>query len=93
MSKPVYKLIDCKGRIYLPRELRDSLDVGCGDFVKLLPSGNSVQIKKVHLIEVGDHSKEAVEAFVAAAAVTMPKERQLELVSRLLAQLRKEAAR
>ena len=58
--KGMYKLIDSKGRVYLPRELRDALELECGDFVKLTEQDSKLCIQKVHLIEIGDQSPEAV---------------------------------
>ena len=67
--KGTYKLIDSKGRVYLPKELRDQEGKLC--------------IQKVHLIEAGDQSPEAVETYVHAAAAAMPKEKQVELAAML----------
>ena len=61
-----------------------------GDRVELIPVKDGVQIKKVHLIEMGDKSPEAVEAFVHAAASAMSWESQMELAARLLNSLREE---
>lgn len=61
-----------------------------GDIIKLIPVKDGVQIKKVHLIEMGDKSPEAVEAFVHAAASAMSRESQMELAARLLNSLREE---
>lgn len=88
--KPVYKLMDQKGRVHIPKAIRDMLELDCGDFVKLLMGRNGLQLQKVHLIEVGDQSPEAVEAYIHAAVAVMAKDKQMELASRLLAQLRKE---
>ena len=61
-----------------------------GDIIKLIPVKDGVQIKKVHLIEMGDKSPEAVEAFVHAAASAMSRESQMELAARLLNSLQEE---
>ena len=74
--KGMYKLIDSKGRVYLPRELRDALE-------------SKLCIQKVHLIEIGDQSPEAVETYVHAAAAAMPREKQVELAAMLLEKNRK----
>ena len=47
MGKPIYRLIDGKGRIYLPKQLRDLLDADCGDFVKMSQSGKEIHISKL----------------------------------------------
>jgi len=43
----------------------------------------------VHLIEVGDQSPEAVEAYIEAAAAAMPREKQVALAALLLEKQRK----
>ena len=52
--KGTYKLIDSKGRVYLPRELRERLGLECGGFVKLTEQDGGLCLQKVHLIEMGD---------------------------------------
>lgn len=88
--KAVYKLVDSKGRVYLPRDLRDALELECGDFVKLTEQSGQLFLQKVHLIELGDQTPEAAEAYVRAAAARMPREKQVELASLLLEKLRNE---
>ena len=90
--KDVYRLIDAKGRVYLPKELRDALGLEPGGFVKLAADGCDLRVKKVHLIEMGDPSQEAVEAYVSAATARMSREKQIELAARLLERARKESA-
>ena len=90
MLKDVYRLIDAKGRVYLPKELRDALGLEPGGFVKLAADGCDLRVKKVHLIEMGDLSPEAIEAYVKAATARMPREKQIELAARLLERARKE---
>jgi AbrB family looped-hinge helix DNA binding protein len=86
--KGTYKLIDSKGRVYLPKELRDALELDCGDFVKLTEQEGKLCIQKVHLIEAGDQSPEAVETYVHAAAAAMPREKQVELAAMLLKKIK-----
>lgn len=87
--KATYRLIDSRGRVYLPRELRDALELDCGDFVKLTEEEGQLSLRKVQLIEVGDQSPEAVEAYIEAAAAAMPRERQVALAAMLLEKQRK----
>lgn len=86
--KGTYRLIDSKGRIYLPKELRNVLEVDCGDFVKLTEQSGQINIQKVHLIEIGDQSPEAVETYVHAVAAAMPREKQVELAAMLLKKIK-----
>lgn len=84
VEKPIYRLIDCKGRVHLPKALRDASGLECGGFVRLLPSKGGILMRKVELIEVGDQSPEAVEAFVNAAINQMSSHKRLEMAARLL---------
>ena len=90
MLKDVYRLIDAKGRVYLPKELRDALGLEPGGFVKLAADGCDLRVKKVHLIEMGDLSPEAIEAYVRAATAAMSQEKQIEMAALLPERVRKE---
>lgn len=92
MVKQMYRIIDSRG-VYLPKELRLALDLENGSLVKLAEEEGTLRLRKVHLIELGDHSPEVVEAYVSAAAAAMPREKQLRLAAQLLGQMneKKEA--
>ena len=90
MSKELYRIIDSRGRVYLPKETRLAFGLEKGSIVKLMEAEGNLQLKKVHLIEMGDHSPEAVEAYVPAAVAAMPREKQLGLATQLLELARKE---
>lgn len=83
-AKPIYKIVDGKGRVLIPKELRSSSGMDYGDIVRLGISQGTISIKKVDLIEVGDQSPEAVEAFVHAAIREMPEDTQIAIAARLL---------
>jgi bifunctional DNA-binding transcriptional regulator/antitoxin component of YhaV-PrlF toxin-antitoxin module len=83
-AKPIYKIVDGKGRILIPKELRSSSGMDYGDIVRLGISQGTISIKKVDLIEVGDQSPEAVEAFVHAAIREMPEDTQISIAAKLL---------
>ncbi len=90
MSESVYKVVDSRGRVHLPKEFRGKMDLDCGgdrqaDGWRRRPAGE----KKGPPIELGDKSPKAVEAFVHAAATAMSREKQMELAARLLELLRR----
>jgi hypothetical protein len=64
--------------------MRDAARMGYGDIVRLSIQQGIVTAKKVELIEVGDQSPEAVEAFVHAAIREMPEDTQIAIAARLL---------
>nr|WP_283610797.1 AbrB family transcriptional regulator [Faecalispora anaeroviscerum] len=83
MGKPIYKILDGKGRILIPKELRAAAGMDYGNIVRLGVANGRVSVRKVDIIEVGDQSPEAVEAFVRAAFKTMPDDIRLSLIAEL----------
>ncbi len=83
-AKPIYKIMDGKGRVLIPKELRTATGMDYGDIVKVGISQGTVSVRKVDLIEVGDQSPEAVEAFIHAAIRDMPQDKQISIAARLL---------
>ena len=89
-NKPIYKLMDSKGRVLIPKELRTASGMDYGDIVRLGLSSGTVSVQKVDIIEIGDQSPEAVEAYVRAAVKTMPDDTRLSLISDLTALLQQK---
>lgn len=83
-SKAIYKVVDDKGRVLIPKELRRAAEINQGDIVKLGMDKGRVTAQKVDLIEVGDQSPQAVEAYVFSAVKTMEKQTLLSLTARLI---------
>lgn len=84
MNKPIYKILDAKGRVLIPRDTRSAAGMDYGDIIRLDVQNGRVSVKKVNIVEVGDKSPEAVEAFVHAAIREMPEETQIAIAARLL---------
>ena len=91
-GKPIYKLVDGKGRVLIPKELRVAANMEYGDIVRLGIDSGKVCVRKVDIIEAGDQSPEAVEAFVRSAFKSMPDSTRLGLIAELtgLMQQKKE---
>lgn len=92
MGKAIYRLMDGKGRVLIPKELRDAAGLEYGSIVRLGLADGKVSVRRVDVIEVGDQSPEAVEAYVRAALKTMPDSTRLDLLAELsgLLQQKKE---
>jgi len=86
-GKGIYKVLDDKGRVLIPRQLRAAAGMQHGDIIKLAVQKGVVTAQKVDLIEVGDQSPQAVEAYVFSAVKTMEKQSLLSLAARLIALL------
>ena len=87
MSKPIYKLVDSKGRVLIPKALRETAHMEYGDIVRIGLSSGRITVTKV---DIGDQSSEAVEAYVRAAVKAMPDSKRLELLGELSSLLQKK---
>ena len=56
-NRPIYKLVDSKGRVLIPKMLRDAAKMEYGDIVRLGLADGKVSIRKVDVIEAGDQSR------------------------------------
>ena len=83
-AKPIYKILDEKGRVLIPKTLRAAAEMEHGDIVRLGVQKGVVTAKKVDLIEIGDQSSEAVEAFIRAAIRDLPEDTLISIAARLL---------
>lgn len=88
-KKPIYKLVDGKGRVLIPKELRDAAKIEYGDIVRLGLTDGRVTVRKVDIVEAGDQSPGAVEAYVRSAFKAMPDSLRLELLGELSGLLQK----
>lgn len=79
MKKPVYKLLDEKGRVLIPLEMRQKAEMEKGDILKVSINSGKIVISKVDILEVGKQDAEAVEAYVHAAVKTMSHESRWHL--------------
>ncbi|MDE7202720.1 MAG: AbrB/MazE/SpoVT family DNA-binding domain-containing protein [Lachnospiraceae bacterium] len=84
MKKPVYKLLDEKGRVLIPKELRQMAEMEYGDIVKLSVNGGKISVSRVDIVEAGNQDPKAVEAYINAAVKIMSHEKQVELAARIL---------
>lgn len=90
--KEMYRLVDGKGRLYLPKEVREAAGIGCGDVIKIaVDKRGRIEIKKAVLIEMGDQSSEAMEAYVRAAVKQMPDAKLLNLMTELTGMMQANA--
>ena len=53
MGKSVYKLLDQKGRVLIPKEMRNAAGMEYGDIVGLGLQDGKVSVRKVSIVEVG----------------------------------------
>ena len=88
--EPMYRLVDGKGRVLIPKSMREAAKLEYGDIVCLGMAGGKITVRKVEVIEVGDQSPEAVEAYVRTAFQFMPDSLRLDLIGELSRLLQKK---
>lgn len=93
MKKPVYKLLDEKGRVLIPLELRKMAEMEKGDIIKISVSSGKIVLSKVDIVEAGKQDTEMVEAYVNAAVKTMSHEKQVALAARILKLVQQEGGK
>lgn len=90
-TKRTYRIVDSKGRIYLPKDVRREAGIDSGDIIRLeADNGGWIGIMKVELIEAGDQSQEAMEAYVRAAIRQMTDSTRMGLLSELAGLMQKD---
>ena len=80
----VFKVLDGKGRVLIPYEMRKEAEIACGDIVKVSMEKGIVNITKADLIEVRDQSETARSKYVHSAVKHMSRQEQLELAEKLI---------
>ncbi len=90
MKKSVYRLMDEKGRVLVPKDLRQRAEMAAGDILKLSMESGRLQISKVDIVEVERQDADTMEAYVNAAVKFMNREKQVALAERLLRLARQE---
>ena len=89
--KRTYQIVDGNGRIYLPKSVRQEAGMHPGDIIRLEADKSGwIGLMKVELIEAGDQSPEAIEAYVRAAVRQMPDKSCVSLLAELADLMQKD---
>jgi len=67
MEQPIYKIIDDKGRVLVPQEMRTALGMSKGDIVALRADGGRLTVKKAVVVDGTHMPPKAKLAYVEAA--------------------------
>ena len=86
MSKPMYRLVDGKGRVLIPKSMREAAKLEYGDIVCLGMAGGKSKRREGE----GVGYSEAVEAYVRTAFQFMPDSLRLDLIGELSRLLQKK---
>ena len=92
MSKPVFKIIDAKGRVTIPKEMRESSGIASGDVVTIIRGRGSIVVKKAFVLEEDKMSLSAKEAYAQAVLRELPQDRLVVLLELAVRLLQEDAA-
>ena len=85
-----YKILDSQGRIVLPLELREIVDIQKGDILELSVRKNIIEIRKLDIVKLNDESSESKKNTVIAVAKELDKASLLMLAKKLVEFAEKE---
>ena len=80
MSKPTFKIVDERGRVVIPKNMRESVGITIGDVVAVTVSRGSINVKKAVVLE---DSKMPMDAKIAYAE-TIAREMNTDALTNLL---------
>ena len=86
MEQPIFKILDDKGRVLVPQEIRSSLGLSKGDVVALRTEAGRLTVKKAVVVEGAHMPPAAKKAYVESALREFNGEQLAELLA-LIAQL------
>ena len=67
MSKPIFKVVDNKGRVLIPQELRALSGIERGGIVSMVVDRGRIAVKKAIVVDGDDMPMEAKECYVQSA--------------------------
>ena len=86
MAKVTYKVLDDKGRITIPLEMRNGAKIFPGDVIKVSWKGdkNEIVLSGVEVFDFEKEDPEIIEACIYAAVRNLTKEKKVALAASLL---------
>lgn len=83
-TKKIYKILDSQGRVVLPRELREEVDIQKGDIIEFSVRDNAIIVEKLDVIKLNDDSLDSLLNTVISTAKKLDKGSLLLLTKRLV---------
>lgn len=84
MKMSAFKILDSQGRVVLPVEMREHVDIHKGDIIELKIQGNGIVIEKLDVIKLNDESLTNMQNAVISTAKKLDQSSLLFLAKRLV---------
>lgn len=84
MKMSAFKILDSQGRVVLPVEMREYVDIHKGDIIELKIQGNGIVIEKLDVIKLNDESLTNMQNAVISTAKKLDQSSLLFLAKRFV---------
>lgn len=88
MQQDVIKIIDDKGRVLIPKEMREMIDLTQGDVIKLKVVDNELHLYKVAVVDYKDSSQSDAMSVALNALSTLDASTKMKIVQSILKQMK-----
>lgn len=83
-NRSVIKIIDDKGRIVIPKELREIASLKTGDVIKIKATKKSITLRKVGIVDYEENSLNDTESVIDNALFSLPEDRRLNIAKKVI---------
>ncbi|QIK86619.1 AbrB/MazE/SpoVT family DNA-binding domain-containing protein [Erysipelothrix sp. HDW6B] len=80
----VFKVLDDKGRVVIPKEHRDIASLQPGDVIKIIADTKGITLRKVGIVDHDAQSSQDIESVIQNALNSLPQSKQLKVAKIIL---------
>ncbi len=80
----IYKIIDDRGRITIPQEIRTATDINKGDVIKISIKGKQIVLTKVGIVDYKDFTSQELLTNIHNALNYLDKDERIEVIKNVL---------
>lgn len=88
-EKPTYKVLDCRGRITIPKALREEVDMESGDVVEIYKENGKLNIIKAEVIHIDATNQTSLKNTAMATFKEMDEKSLIEISKKAVSLLEK----
>lgn len=78
------KIIDDKGRIVIPKELREIASIKVGDVIKISATKKSITLRKVGIVDYEEKSPQDTESVIDNALLSLSEDSRLKIAKKVI---------
>ena len=78
------KIIDDKGRIVIPKELREIASIKVGDIIKISATKKSITLRKVGIVDYEEKNPQDTESVIDNALLSLSEDSRLKIAKKVI---------